>query len=225
MTENHSHNFAPYLAGVFAKEDPQLSTLMARAVADGLPAISVSPETGKLLSLLAKFAGGLGGARQAIEVGTLGGYSSIWLARGLAPGGRLITIEVNPKHADFAQREFARAGLSARIQIRRAPAIEALNILAKTMPPASIDLVFLDAQKTEYPEYFRIVRPLIRNNGLLIADNILSSSTWSIDDAAGSSPDRDAVDEFNRTVAADPAFETVGIPIGHGILVARRIGT
>lgn len=225
MTDNHSNNYAPYLASVFAKEDPQLSTLMSRAVAEGLPPISVSPETGKLLSLLAKFAGGIGGARQAVEVGTLGGYSAIWLARGMAPGGRLITIEQNQKHADFAQREFARAGLSARVQIRRAAAIDALNILAKTMPPASIDLLFLDAMKTEYPEYFRIMRPLIRNNGLIIADNILSSSTWSITDAPGSSPDRDAVDEFNRALAADAAFETVGIPIGHGILVARRIGT
>lgn len=225
MPEDHTHNFAKYLAEVYAKEDPQLSTLMSRAVADGLPAIAISPETGRLLTLLTRFAGGIGGARQAVEVGTLGGYSAICIARGLAPGGRLVTIEINPKHADFASREFARAGQSARIQIRRLAAIEALTSIAKTMPPASIDLLFIDAVKTEYPEYFRIMRPMIRANGLLIADNILGSGTWHIDDAPGSTPERDAVDEFNRMVAADPAFESAGIPIGNGILVARKIAT
>lgn len=225
MKETRTEHLSKYIADVFAKEDPQLSSLMSRAVADGLPDISVSPETGKLLSILSRLAGGQGGARQAVEVGTLGGYSAIWLTRGMAPGGKLTTIELNPKHADFAAREFARAGLSARIQIRRGPAIESLKVLAKTMPPSSIDLLFLDAVKTEYSEYFKIMRPLIRTNGLVIADNILGSTTWSMDDAPGSNADRDAVDEFNRMVAADVGFESVGIPVGHGILVARRIAT
>jgi predicted O-methyltransferase YrrM len=93
------------------------------------------------------------------------------------------------------------------------------------MPPGSIDLLFIDAVKTEYPEYFKIMRPMIRNHGLVIADNILGSGTWHIDDKPGSSPERDAVDEFNRMVAADPAFESAGVPIGNGILVARKIAT
>lgn len=214
-----------YLADVFAKPDAQLATLMSRAVAEGLPDIAVSPETGRFLSMLARMAGGPGGARMIVEVGTLAGYSTIWLSRGLAPGGKIVTLELNPKHADFAQREFARAGISARVQIRRGPALESLATMARTNPPASVDLVFLDCVKTEYPEYFRIVRPMIRSGGLLIADNIISSSTWRIDDGAGSSPDRDAVDEFNHAVAADPAFESVGIPIGNGVLVARRLAT
>jgi predicted O-methyltransferase YrrM len=219
-------NISNYLSDVFARPDPQLATLMSRAVAEGLPDIAVSAETGRLLSMLARMAGGPGGARVIVEVGTLGGYSTIWLSRGLAPGGRIITMELNPKHADFAQREFARAGISARVQIRRGPAIESLISLAKTMPPASIDLVFLDAVKTEYSEYYRIVRPLIRAGGLLLADNIVSSGDkWRIDDGAGSSPERDAVDTFNRAIAADPAFESIGVPIGNGILIARRINT
>jgi predicted O-methyltransferase YrrM len=216
-----------YLADVFAKPDPQLATLMSRAIAEGIPDIAVSPETGRFLSLLARMAGGLGGgggARMIVEVGTLAGYSTIWLSRGLAPGGRIVTLELNPKHADFAQREFARAGIAARVQIRRGPALESLTTMARTMPPASVDMVFLDCVKTEYPEYFRIVRPMIRAGGLLVADNILSSNTWRIDDGPGSSPDRDAVDEFNHLVAADPAFESIGVPIGNGVLVARRLG-
>lgn len=213
-----------YLAEVFARPDAQLATLMSRAVADGLPDIAVSPETGRLLCLLARMAG-QGGARMIIEVGTLAGYSTIWLSRGLAPGGKIVTLELNPKHADFAQREFARAGISARVQVRRGPALESLTTMAKTMPPASVDLVFIDCVKTEYPEYFRIVRPLIRAGGLLIADNILGSNMWHVDDGPGSSPDRDAVDEFNRAVAADPAFESSGVPIGNGILIARRLAT
>ncbi len=214
-----------YLSEVFAKPDPQLATLMSRAVAEGLPDIAVSPETGRLLSMLARMAGGQGGARMIVEVGTLAGYSAIWLSRGLAPGGKIVTLELNPKHADFAQREFARAGISARVQIRRGPAIESLTTMAKTMPPASVDMVFIDCVKTEYPQYFQIVRPLIRAGGLLVADNIVGSSTWHIDDGAGTSPERDAVDEFNHAVAADPAFESVGIPIGNGILIARRLAT
>lgn len=215
-----------YLADVFAKPDPQLATLMSRAIAEGIPEIAISPETGRFLSMLARMAGGLGGggARMIVEVGTLAGYSTIWLSRGLAPGGRIVTLELNPKHADFAQREFARAGISARVQIRRGPALESLTTMARTMPPASVDMVFIDCVKTEYPEYFRIVRPMMRAGGLLVADNILSSGSWRIDDGPGSSPDRDAVDEFNHLVAADPAFESIGVPIGNGILIARRLG-
>lgn len=224
MKQTRTEHLSSYIAEVFAKEDPQLASLMSRAVADGLPDIAVSPATGKLLSMLARMAG-QGGARQAVEVGTLAGYSAIWLTRGMAPGGKLTTIELNPKHADFASREFARAGLSARIQIRRGPAIEQLSIIAKTMPQGSIDLLFLDAVKTEYSEYFKIMRPMIRNNGLVLADNVLGSSTWRMDDAAGSSADRDAVDAFNRMVASDVGFESVVVPVGYGVLVARKIAT
>src|SRR5690349_19743333 len=99
--------------------------------------------------------------RLALEVGTLGGYSSLWIARGLSASGRLITIEMDDHHADFAQRQFTRCGLADRIDIRRGKALHVLPALPGELKPGSVDVVFLDAEKTEYPQYWRLVRPLI----------------------------------------------------------------
>jgi predicted O-methyltransferase YrrM len=167
--------------------------------------------------------GGGRGASLIVEVGTLGGYSAIWLARGLAPGGRVITIEMDEKHAAFAEGEFARAGVADRVQVRRGRALEVLPRALKEVGPQSVDLAFIDAAKTEYPEYFRLLRPAIRRGGLFIADNALGSNSWWIDDRPGMNADRDAVDRMNRTVAGDAEFEAVAVPMRQGVMVARRI--
>ena len=228
MTPQRWVNTCAYLREVFGEQDEQLSTLMPRAIAAGLPSIAVSADVGRLLHLLTQLlcAASSGRPAVAVELGTLAGYSTIWIARGLPPGGRLITVELERKHADFAAREFQRADVADRIDLRRGPALDLLPKIARevgTPPSGGIDLVFLDAVKTEYPEYFRLLRPLIRPGGLLVADNALGSSFW-IDDPPGSSPERDAVDEFNRTVAADPDFVTACVPIREGVLIARRMG-
>jgi len=223
MTPSRWDATSSYLIDVFGAQDEQLTTLSPRAVAAGLPDIAVSPDVGRLLKLLTGMTGDGRGARLAIELGTLAGYSGIWIARGLAPGGRLITIESVPAHADFAQREFETAGLSGSVEIRRGAALQVLPALAQEVGPGSVDLVFLDALKREYSDYFRLLRPLIAPGGLLVADNVLGSGSWWIDEPAGRNADRDGADRFNHLVAADPDFEAVAVPIREGVLIARRM--
>jgi predicted O-methyltransferase YrrM len=222
MTEDRWQATSSYLQEVFGREDEQLRTLMARAVAAGIPDIAVSAEVGRLLKLLAQLAAP-DGAKLAIEVGTLAGYSAIWLARGLAVGGRLITIEIEPKHAAFAAAEFARAGVKDRIEQRMGPGLEVLPKLARELGPASVDLVFIDAVKTEYGGYVDAALPMLKVGGLLVVDNVLGAGSWWVTDANGSSGDRDAIDAFNHRVAGDARFESVALPVRQGVLIARRV--
>jgi predicted O-methyltransferase YrrM len=223
MTSSRWDATSSYLIDVFGSQDAQLSSLMPRAIAAGLPDIAVSPDVGRMLTLLTRMTGGGHGARLAIELGTLGGYSGIWIARGLAPGGKLITVEAQPAHADFAQREFDTAGVSASVEIRRGRALDVLPGLAADLGPGSVDFVFLDALKREYSDYFAMVRPLIAVGGLLVADNVLGSHSWWIDLPSGRDEDRDGADRFNRIVSADPDFEAVAVPLREGVLIARRL--
>lgn len=222
MTPERWQNTCSYLQQVFGQQDEQLATLMQRAVAAGLPEIAISSDVGRLLHLLASFTNAGRGPQVAIELGTLAGYSGIWLARALAPGGRLITVELEDTHADFAQAEFEKAGVADRVQIVRSAALEALPKLARELGPQSVDLAFLDAIKSEYLEYARLLKPMLKPGALLLADNALGAEYW-IDDAPGTSPSRDAVDRFNRAMAADRDFETVAVPIRQGLLIARRL--
>jgi caffeoyl-CoA O-methyltransferase len=220
MTNEKWHATCQYLDDVFGAQDERLATLMPRAVAAGVPDIAVSPSVGRLLTILAR----LVAARTIIEVGTLAGYSGIWLARGLSEGGRLITIEPEPVHADFAAAEFIAAGVADRAQIRRGHGLGVLPALVGELGAGSVDLVFLDAIKTEYPVYLPYATELLRPGGLLVADNALGSGSWWIDGAPGSGPERDAVDRFNRTVAADDSYEAACVPIREGVLIARKRG-
>lgn len=227
MTPQRWANTSAYLRDVFGRQDQHLAGLMDRAVAAGLPAIAVSPDVGHLLTLLASLTNAGRGARLVLELGTLAGYSGIWLARGLADGGKLITVEYEPKHAAFARSEFQRAGLADRVDLRTGAALEVIPRLAEELQAGKLaapvfDLVFFDAIKTEYTDYYRLCKPLLAPGGLLIADNVLGSSFW-IDDPPGSSPQRDAIDSFNRTVAADPDFITAAVPLREGVMIARKI--
>lgn len=222
MTPDRWARTSAYLRDVFGAQDEQLQTLMPRAIAAGLPDIAVSADVGRLLMLLTSMTGGGRGARVAVEVGTLAGYSSIWIARGLAPGGRLITIESEPRHTAFARREFEAAGLPA-VEIRAGAGLDVLPVLARELGPGSTDFVFLDAVKQEYPGYFTAIRPAIAPGGMLVADNVLGSGQWWIDEPGGRHADRDGVDRFNRMLAADPDFEAVAVPLREGVLIARRV--
>jgi caffeoyl-CoA O-methyltransferase len=201
-----------YSQRVFGHQDEHLAGLMDEAVATGLPAISVGPDVGRLLMILTSLTQG----RLAVEVGTLGGYSGIWIARGLGDGGRLVTIEANDKHADFAARQFERAGVADRVELRRGTGLDVLAALAGEIEPGSVDVVFLDAVKHEYPGYFELVRPMVAPGGLVIADNVYGTGAGWIDQGHGT-------DEFNRLIAADPLFEAVAFPFREGVLIARRI--
>lgn len=200
-----------YSHHVFGQQDEHLAGLMDEAVAAGLPAISVGPDVGRLLMVLTSLTRG----RLAIEVGTLAGYSGIWIARGLGDGGRLVTIEANDKHADFAARQFERAGVAERVELRRGAGLDVLAALAGEIEPGNVDVVFLDAVKHEYPAYFELTRPLMAPGGLVIADNVYGTGSGWIDQGHGT-------DEFNRMIAADPLFEAVAFPFREGVLIARR---
>ncbi|HEX6947473.1 MAG TPA: O-methyltransferase [Acidimicrobiia bacterium] len=201
-----------YAREVFGDPDDQLTTLMDRATAAGLPSIAVSPDVGRLLQILASATRG----RLALELGTLGGYSGIWIARGLAPAGRLITVELDDRHADFAEGEFAAAGLSDRVEVRRGAALEVLPALAEELGPESLDFVFIDAVKVEYTDYFEAVKPLMAPGAILAADNVYGTGAGWIDEGYGT-------DEFNRMVASDPDFLTTATPMREGVLIARRL--
>jgi caffeoyl-CoA O-methyltransferase len=201
-----------YSHQVFGAQDQHLAGLMDEAVAAGLPAISVGPDVGRLLKILTSMTQG----RLAIEVGTLGGYSGIWITRGLRPDGRLITIEYDPMHADFASRQFEKAGLADRVDLRLGAGIEVLSQLADELEPGSVDVLFIDAVKSEYTDYFRIARPLIPVGGLVIADNVYGTGAGWIDQGHGT-------DGFNRSIAADPDFEAVAMPFREGVLIGLRV--
>ncbi len=221
MTPARWNYTSSYIRNVFGVEDGHLAGLQARATAAGLPDIAISADVGRLLAILTSLTNLGLGAALALELGTLGGYSAIWMARALAPGGKLITVEIDEHHAAFAQQEFHDAGVADRIDLRRAAALDALVELSRELPPASVDVAFFDAVKIEYPAYFELCHPLIKPGGLLLADNALGSSFW-IDDPPGTDPTRDAVDAFNRMIAAHADYEAVIAPLREGVLIARK---
>lgn len=155
-----------YITGLLVPADPALDAAQGASRAAGLPAISVSAAQGKFLHLLAR----IQGARRILEIGTLGGYSTIWLARALPAGGRLITLECDPTHADVARANIARAGLSEVVDVRVGRAIEALPSLAGDAP---FDLVFIDADKPSTADYFQWALKLSRRGTVIVVDNLV----------------------------------------------------
>lgn len=204
FTENYS-------VEVFGSQDPHLDGLMSRAVDAGLPAIAVSADVGRLLKILVSLTAG----KRALELGTLAGYSAIWIARGLHPEGRLTTVEYEPKHAAFARREIEAAGVSDRVEVLEGAALDVLPALADKWGPESVDFVFIDAVKSEYVDYLRLVKPLLISGGLLVADNVYGTGAGWIDEGYGT-------DAFNRMMAGDPDFETTAVPLRQGVLIARK---
>jgi len=202
--------------------DAQLETLMDRAVAAGLPSIAVSADVGRLLMVLVRLACSGTDRPRAVEVGALGGYSGLWLARGLGERGRLITIEPEPKHAAFARGEFARAGMADRVELRESTGLEELPRLVAELGEGSADVVFLDAIKSEYRGYAEHAARLLRPGGLLIADNCLGSSWW-ITDEPGTDEGRDAVDAFNRWIGTPRSgFLSCCLANREGLVVAQK---
>jgi caffeoyl-CoA O-methyltransferase len=216
MTDRRWRYTNEYSQEVFGRQDEHLAGLMAEATAAGLPDIAVSADVGRLLMMITSMTR----ARLALEVGTLGGYSGIWIARGLADDGRLITIEREPNHAAFAERQFERAGVARQVEVEVGDALEVLPRLAGKVGPGSVDAVFIDAEKTEYPDYWKLIRPLVAVGGVVMADNVYGSGTWWIDERDHAF--RQAADRLNHLVAADDHFEAVAVPLRQGVLIARR---
>ena len=206
-------DLAAYIERLFAREDEVLRELRAEIARRGMPEIYITPEEGKLLQVLLAAVG----ARRVLEIGALAGYSAIWMARALPPGGKLITLEIEPTYAELA-REFARrAGLAGVIEVRLGVAMESLRQLVEERV-APFDACFIDADKAGYPAYLQWALRLVRPGGIILGDNVL----WG--GLVLEEPPRDddtlALQVFNRRLATDPNLVSTIIPIRDGLAVA-----
>ena len=218
MTKTQWTAVDDYFTELLVGQDPALEAALADSEAAGLPAIHVAPNQGKLLMLFARMIG----ARRILEIGTLGGYSSIWLARALPEGGKLLTLEFEARHAEVARRNIARAGLSDRVEIHLGPAIETLRRLVAERQ-ALFDLVFIDADKENNPHYLALALALTRRSSLIIADNVVRNGT--VLQQASRDPDVQGIRRFTELVAAEPrlsatAIQTVGAKGYDGLAIA-----
>jgi predicted O-methyltransferase YrrM len=197
-----------YITETLLSPDAVLEAALKTSADAGLPSINVTPNQGKLLQLLAQAQG----ARNILEVGTLGGYSTIWLARALPPGGRLITLEFEPKYAEIARANIARAGLAEVVELRVGAALETLPQLAAERR-GPFDFIFIDADKANYPGYFTWALKLSRRGTVIVADNVVRKG--AVMDANSSDPLVQGVRRFHELVAAErrvsaTAIQTVG---------------
>jgi caffeoyl-CoA O-methyltransferase len=199
-----------YIASLFSAEDELLASLREEAGRAGLPAIAISPDEGRLLQVLLTAVG----ARRVLEVGTLGGYSAICMARALPSDGRVLSIEIEERHAEFARRYVARADLDERIEVRVGRALDVLPAL----DGQRFDAIFLDADKEPLPTYFEWALRLVRPGGLIIGDNAL----WGgrVYEAGDNDATTRGVREFNRRMATDPRVLGIIVPTHDGVAVA-----
>jgi len=197
-----------YLAGQLLPPDDALDAALRSSDAAGLPSINVSPTQGALLQMFAR----LCGARRILEIGTLGGYSTIWLARGLPPGGRLITLEADEQHAAVARANIGRAGLAAVVEIRVGRALDSLPVLARESR-APFDLTFIDADKVNTPEYFLSALGMSRPGSVIIVDNVVRNG--AVADASTTDASVRGMRRFFELLKSEPrvtatAVQTVG---------------
>jgi predicted O-methyltransferase YrrM len=210
-----------YITDLLVPSDPALDAALQASAAGGLPAINVAPNQGKFLAMLAQ----LQKARSILEIGTLGGYSTIWLARALPAGGRLITLEADPGYAEVARANIARAGLANIVELRLGPALDTLPVIASEgLGP--FDLIFIDADKPGYPDYFAWALKLSHRGSLIIADNVVRNG--AVIDPASEDPRVHGVRRFNELLAAEPrvsatAIQTVGSKGYDGFAIALVI--
>jgi predicted O-methyltransferase YrrM len=201
---------AEYLHALFGREDATLQTIRAQH-GDGLPDILISAEEARLIAVLLRAVA----ARRVLEVGTLGGYSGVWIARAIGPDGRLVTIERDRSHAAAARDNFRRAGVAGRVTVEVG---KASAVLARLSPP--FDAVFLDADKAPLPEYYRHAMRLLRPGGLLLVDNALMDGR--VADPDDRHEEVEGIRTVNRLAADDAALDAVVVPIRDGLLVGVR---
>lgn len=193
-----------YITDHLLPPDKALDGALAASEAAGLPTINVAPNQGKLLMILAM----VRGAKRILEIGTLGGYSTIWLARALPPDGRLITLEYEPKHAEVARANIERAGLSDIVEVRLGPARETLAKLVE-QGEAPFDVVFIDADKPNNPHYLGWALRLTRPGSLIIADNVVRDG--AVIDPADKDPNVEGVRAMFDMMADEPRLTTTAI--------------
>ena len=218
MTEERWTEVDRYLGDLLASDDPALEAALGASAAAGLPAINVSPVQGKLLHLLARAIG----ARNVLEIGTLGGYSTIWLARALPNGSRLISLEADARHAEVARANIARAGLQPVVEVRLGMALDTLPELAAE-GRVPFDFVFIDADKPNNAAYFDWALTLSRPGSIIVVDNVVRDG--DVIDADSDSSTVQGVRRLLERIAAEPrvsatAIQTVGTKGYDGFAIA-----
>ncbi len=218
MAEEQWNAVDRYITDLLVPPDPALEAALAASAAAGLPPIQVAPNQGKLLGLLAR----IQGARSILEIGTLGGYSTIWLARALPADGRLITLEVDPKHAAVARDNITQAGLSGIVELRLGPALDTLPQLA-TEGLGPFDLIFIDADKPSNPQYFVWALKLSRPGTVIIVDNVVRKG--AVIDAGSDDPNVQGTRHLYELLAEEArvdatVIQTVGSKGHDGLAIA-----
>jgi len=206
-----TQRFQQYLGEHFVNEDATLRFVREQTAAQGLPLISLQPHEGKLLYLLAKLAG----VERAVEIGTLAGYSGIWLARALPSHGKLFTIEYDRLHAKIARAHFVRAGLADKVTLLQGDGLQMLRRLAADAP---YDLLFIDADKVNYSHYLEWAAAHLRRGGLVLAHNALRGGAIF----QPQSDDDFGIVEFNRALAAQPHFSSTILEVGDGLALGLK---
>jgi predicted O-methyltransferase YrrM len=210
----YNDQISQYISTLFAGEDTALQQAREESSKRGLPSINIKPEEGRFLQFLVRASG----ARKAVEIGTLGGYSGIWIARGLLRGGVLYTLDKEPKHAEVARDHFAAAGLSEVIEVLVGDAHRLLIEISDQRP---FDFVFIDADKTGYPAYFDWALENIRLGGIIAAHNAFRKGS-----VAGIGEDdahSELMRQFNQRVASDERLVSTIYPAGDGTLISVKI--
>ncbi len=222
MNEDRWTAVDQYVDHLLVEPDGALDAALDASTAGGLPAISVTPSQGKLLNLLARAIG----ARRILELGTLGGYSTIWLARALPAGGRVVTIESSPKHANVARGNLERAGVAPLVDLRVGPALEVLPRLAAD-GAGPFDFIFIDADKPNYPHYLEWAITLSRPGSLIVADNVVRDG--AVVEPLSDDPMVKGARDFNALLGSDhrvsgTIVQTVGAKGYDGFAVALVLG-
>jgi predicted O-methyltransferase YrrM len=210
----YNDEISAYINSLFVPEDAALRRAREDSPNRGLPAIQIKPEEGRFLQFLVRACG----AQKALEIGALGGYSGIWIGRGLPPGGKLITLEVEPLHAQVAGEHFAAAGVAQRIEIRVGNAHELLKALTAEGP---FDFIFIDAEKTGYPRYLDWALENVRLNGVIAVHNAFRKG--SVAGLAAADKFTATMQEFNHRFAAEPTLISTVFPAGDGMLVGVKV--
>lgn len=212
----YNDELSAYIGNTFAAEDEALQEIRRQIPKRGLPEIQIKPEEGRFLQLLVRAANAI----NVMEIGTLGGYSGSWIARGLAPGGRLFSLEVDPKHAEVAREHFQLAGVSDQVEVLIGNAHDLLPTLSAEGP---FDLVFIDAEKSGYPDYFDWAQQNVRMGGVIVAHNAFRAG-----DIVG--PTDEEADEgtrvmraLNERVAGDSRLISTIYPGGDGMVIAVKV--
>lgn len=210
----YNDELSQYITDLFTSQDDNLSQIRENIPKKGLPAISIRPEEGKFLQFLISAMG----AKKVVEIGTLGGYSGVWLARGLPPGGKLITLEKDPKHAKVAQEHFDLTGVSDIVEIRVGDAHQILRDLTLEGP---FDFVFVDADKSGYSTYLKWALENLRVGGVIAAHNAFGGG--SVIDSRAQDTATNDIRDFNRQIAEEPRLVCTIFPAGDGTALGVKI--